>query len=161
MIVIDINQNQIDRAKELYTFVNLNGSIMNGQSNIYGALGEIIIYDFYKLKGFDIDNNSTFDYDLIIDNYKIDVKTKKTKVIPMEHYLCSISDFNIKQKCDFYFFLRVLENYEKCFLLGYKKKEEFFKYAKYNKKGTKDVNGFIFKDNCWNLEIKKLDKFKI
>ena len=77
MIILDIKQNQIDEAQNLYTFKNLKGSITNGQSNIYGALGEVIVYDYFKDKKFNIIKQNTYDYDLIINGYKVDVKTKK------------------------------------------------------------------------------------
>jgi len=161
MRVVEISKEQIERAKKLYSFKELKGSIMNGKSNIYGALGEIIIYDLSKNKKLNVDFNSTYDYDLIINGYKIDVKTKRTTVTPKENYLCSISSFNTSQKCDIYFFLRINENLKECYLLGYKDKTEFFKEASFNKKGSLDVNGWSFKDDCYNLEIRKLEKFKL
>jgi len=160
MKIIKITKNQIDRAKKLYPFKDLKGSITKGKSNIYGALGEIIIYDINKKNGLNVDFNSTYDYDLIIENYKVDVKTKRTTVIPKPNYLCSISSFNIKQKCDFYFFLRINENLKDCYLLGYKNKIDFFNIATFNKKDSLDVNGWSFKDDCYNLKIKMLNEFK-
>ena len=94
MKIIKISLEQIERAKKLYLFTELKGSITKGKSNIYGAIGEIIIYDIYKNNGLNVDFNSTYDYDLIIENYKVDVKTKRTTVVPMPNYLCSISAFN-------------------------------------------------------------------
>ena len=160
MKVIKITKDQISRAKKLYPFKELKGSITKGESNIYGALGEIIIYDLSKEKGLNVDFNSTYDYDLIIEQHKIDVKTKRTTVIPKPNYLCSISAFNTNQDCDFYFFLRINENLQDCYLLGYKRKLDFFKEAKFNKKGSLDVNGWAFKDDCYNLKIEKLNEFK-
>lgn len=160
MNIINITKEQIERAKKLYPFKELKGSITKGNSNIYGALGEIIIYDLSVEKGMDVDFNSTYDYDLIINNYKVDVKTKRTTVIPKEDYLCSISSFNTTQKCDFYFFLRINENLKECYLIGYKSKGDFFKESSFNKKGTLDVNGWTFKDDCYNIKIKQLNKFK-
>ena len=161
MKTINILKEQIERAEALYQFKNLNGSITNGKSNIYGAIGEVVIYDIYKNIDHNISFNSTYDYDLIINGYKIDVKTKRTTVIPQQNYLCSISAFNIKQKCDYYFFTRVNENLKHCYLLGYKKKSDFFNESIFNKKGTLDVDGWYFKDDCYNLEIQMLNKFNI
>lgn len=160
MNIIEIQKEQIERAEKLYSFKELKGSIMKGESNIYGALGEIVIYDINKQNGLSVDFNSTYDYDLIIENYKVDVKTKRTTVIPKPNYLCSISSFNTKQKCDFYFFLRINENLKECYLLGYKSKTDFFNDAIFNKKGSLDINGWVFKDDCYNLKIEMLNKFK-
>lgn len=156
-----ISQDQILRAQKLYTFKNLKGSITKGKSQIYGALGEIVIFDIYTKKGLEVSFESTYDYDLIISNYKVDVKTKKTTVVPQPHYLCSITDFNPNQKCDFYFFLRIHENQQECFLLGYKSKADFFQQCFFSKKGSLDINGWSFKDDCYNIKIEMLDKFKI
>jgi hypothetical protein len=157
VIVTEISKEQVERAKNLYSFKELKGSITKGENNIYGALGEIIIYDLCIKNGLTVDFTSTYDYDLIIDNYKIDVKTKRTTVTPKPYYLCSISSFNIKQKCDYYFFLRVNENLEQCYILGWKRKTDFFKEAEFNKKGSLDINGWAFKDDCYNLKIELLN----
>jgi penicillin-binding protein-related factor A (putative recombinase) len=160
MEIVYIDKETLNQANSFYEFNELNGSITNGKSNIYGAIGELVIIKFFKERGYNVNTTSTYDYDLIIDGYKIDVKTKKTSVIPENHYLCSISSFNITQKCDFYFFVRVNENFKEAYLLGYKSKKDFFKEAEFHKKGDLDINGWIFKDDCYNLKISQLIKFK-
>jgi len=157
MITISINEEQIKRAEKLYPFKELDGSITGGKSNIYGALGEIIVYDYFSDKA---EFKSTYDYDLIIDGYKVDVKTKRSTTTPKPYYLCSIFNYNTKQKCDYYFFTRVKEDLSEGYLLGYIDKKSFYKKAIYNKKGETDGDYFVFKDNCYNLSIDKLKKFK-
>ena len=156
---IKVSESQIERARGLYPFRGLKGSITQGGSQIYGALGEIVVYDLFRGIGFDVDFDSTYDYDLTINGHKIDVKTKRTTVVPKGHYLCSISSFNTRQDCDFYFFLRIDEGLRDCFLLGYKRKADFFTEATFNKKGSLDVNGWAFKDDCYNLKIERLNRF--
>jgi hypothetical protein len=158
MIVLKITKDQIEEAKKLYTFDALNGSIMGGSSNIFGAIGEVVVADYFRSKGRNVDFNSTYDYDLKIDNMKVDVKTKRTTAVPESHFNCSIPSFNTRQKCDYYFFCRVHESLEYCYLLGYKSKESFFSEATFNKKGEPDGK-WKFKSDCYNLEIKKLNKF--
>jgi hypothetical protein len=166
MIIIPITNEQRARAKELYSFDKLNGSFTEGEGNKYGAIGEIIVFDYYKNKGFDVNNKiigkDKYEYDLIINEFKVEIKTKSTNVYPQEHFLCSISNHNINQRCDLYFFVRVLEDMRTGFLLGYKSKDDFFKNAQFNKKGSPDIsgNGWVFKADCWNLPVKDLDKFK-
>ena len=160
MITVGISESQVDRAKNFYPFKQLKGSITKGNGNIYGALGEIIIYDMAKKNGLCIVLESNYDHDLIIEGYKIEVKTKRTSVDPKPNYLCSISAFNTKQKCDFYFFLRIKENLKTGYILGYKNKSDFFEQATFNKKGSLDVNGWDFKDDCYNLKIENLNQFK-
>lgn len=157
---VKVREDQIEKAKNLYPFESLRGSITSGQGNIFGALGEIIIFDTFVDAGFNVDFDSTYDYDLKIEGCTVDVKTKRTTVTPQPHYLCSISAHNTRQECDFYFFVRVLEDLSQCFLLGYKRKEDFFAEADFNEKGSSDVNGWKFKDDCYNIKIKDLTKFE-
>jgi len=165
MKIIKITKEQIERAKKLYPFNELKGSITKGESNIYGALGEVIIYDINKKNGLNVDFKSTFDYDLIINGYKIDVKTKKytNKFTPNLKWNLNISDFNTTQNCDFYFFIGVSDDLKSYSLYGYIKPIEFYKISTFNKKGEIDPSGngvWTFKDDCYNLKIEKLNEFK-
>jgi hypothetical protein len=158
MIRIAITDKMLAQANSLYHFRNLPGSITAGKSQIYGAIGEVMV--MHHFKGKEILFEPTFDYDMIIDGHKIDVKTKKTTVVPMPDYFCSISCHNTKQKCDYYFFTRVMEDKTEGFLLGYIGKDDFYKKAQKKNKGDLDVNGFVFKDDCYNLMVKDLHQFK-
>lgn len=159
MIRLDINDDQIKRAKELYDFKRLNNSIMKGKSNIFGALGEILIYDRYKSV---CEYSGSYDHDLIIKDKKVDVKTKKTTVVPKPYYFCSIADFNTSQECDYYCFVRVEEAYfitKRAWLLGWKEKNKFFEEAKFYREGDIDPTDveWTFRADCWNLEVSKLE----
>lgn len=158
MIEIDISESIIEKAKILYPFNELKGSITKGKSNIYGALGELVVFDFFKERT--IDFNSTYDYDLIIDGYKIDVKTKNIRVVPKLSFLCTIASYNTSQKCDYYFFSGVNLDLKKAYLYGYISKFDFYKKSVFNKKGQHDYGGYKFPVDCYNLEISKLNKFK-
>lgn len=161
MIEIKITDNQLERASAHYGELKdkiLNGSITKGQGNIYGALGEIIVHDLYQ-KVYEVKFENNYDYDLVIDGDRVDVKTKRTTVKPNSNYNCSISAFNTRQKCDFYVFVRITEDKRTAYVLGYKKKKAFFKQAVFGKKGEVDPDGngsWVFKDDCYNLKIKKL-----
>tara|TARA_R110001599_G_scaffold338317_1_gene557275 strand:+ start:66 stop:563 length:498 start_codon:yes stop_codon:yes gene_type:complete len=165
MIEIKINNEQFKRAEKLYEFKELKGSITKGESNIYGAVGEIVVNDYYLNKGVNVDFTSTFDYDLIIDNYKVDVKTKKytSKFKPNMKWNLNISDYNTTQKCDFYFFIGVSDDFSNAFLYGYIDNKTFYAKAIFNKKNKIDPNGnglWRFKDDCYNLPISSLEKLK-
>jgi len=165
MITIEVSPQQVQRAEKLYSFKALKGSITKGGSNIYGALGEIIIHDIYEENGLSVDFNSTYDYDLIIDGYKVDVKSKKytSKFIPKSNWNLNISNYNTTQKCDFYFFLGVSDDMKSACLYGYINPKDFYSEAIFNKKGDIDPNGdgkWRFKDDCYNLKISKLEDFK-
>lgn len=159
MIELTITQDQLERAEGLYPFDKLNGSITKGESNIFGAVGEILVYDYLSKITDRISFNSTYDYDLVYKGFSIDVKTKRTTVTPAPEYLCSISSFNTKQRCDYYFFIRVKEDFSMGWLLGYIAKKQFFRDAVFKRRGEKDVNGWKFKDDCYNMQIKDLIQF--
>jgi hypothetical protein len=160
IITLKIYKHQIEKAETYYPFSNLKNSVTNGESQLYGALGEIIIYDYFSQKGYKIDTNSTYDYDMIIDGYKVEVKSTKTKAVPKENYICGIMAYNFRQECDFYFFLRINTNLKECYLLGYKSKSDFKNEATFIKKGEKDQHGFIIQNDNYILEINKLNQFK-
>ena len=73
----------------------MNNSITKGEGNLAGAVGEIIVKDAYKGQG-----ENTYDYDTIIKDYKIDIKTKKfsDQFHPNENWNLNVSDYNTKQK---------------------------------------------------------------
>ena len=157
MVELIITDDQISRAKDLFDFDNLNGSITKGKSQIYGALGEIIVCDYYEqFDQLDVKHKNTYDYDLIINDLKVDVKTKRTTVTPKPHYYCSVSDFNTKQKCDAYIFVRVKEDFSCAWILGSKTKENFYRQSTFKQKGEPDGPRWTFKDDCYNIEISKL-----
>lgn len=130
----------------------LNNSITKGKGNIHGFLGEIITANFLNTN-----TSNTYDYDIIFNNLKIDVKTKRVNTAPKEYYECSIADLNTKQKCDVYVFTRILKDMTKGWLLGYINKKDFFEKAKFLKKGTVDPsNNWKVSTDCYNLSISKL-----
>ena len=160
MITLEISKQQIERANSLYSFGELNNSITKGKSNIYGAIGEIVLYD-YAANYASVSFASTYDYDLLINTLRVDVKTKRTTVKPAENYLCSIAAYNTKQDCDIYYFVRVDETMNTAYLLGHKWKSDFFNEAIFAKQGELDVNGWAFKSDCYNLPISQLIQPKL
>lgn len=155
MIEVAITDDQRNRAAQLYDFEVLNNSISKGWSNKFGALGEVIVADHFKER--DVNTESTYDYDLIVDGYKIDVKSKQTNVKPLPHYLATVASFNTTQDCDFYLFTRITKDLSKGWILGYIKPSEFYRLADFVNKGDLDVNGWEFKADCYNLKIKDLN----
>jgi len=156
MIKLPISDDQLKRAENLYPFEALKESIMEGKSNIYGAIGEIIVMDYY-----DGTYMGKYDYDLLIASQKVDVKTKRTTVEPKPSYYATISKngIGVNQKCDYYCFVRVLENKKSAYILGFIKKEDFFKQAFEHKIGEPDASselGWKFKSDGHSLEISKL-----
>jgi hypothetical protein len=159
MIELQINTQQIERAKQHYEFNELKNSITKGQNNIFGALGEIVFYDYYKNQGKDINHVGSIDYDYKLEGYKIEIKTKKVFQLDTINVKATVAAYNTRQDCDFYFFIQVSSDMQKAWLLGYMPKVEFYQKATFNKLGEKDTNGFEFKADCYNLKVNDLKRF--
>lgn len=160
MVTIYITEDQRNRAKHHYQFHKLRNSITGGESEIYGALGEIIVYDYYSSLGKSVEwsknEDQQYNWDLSIDGLTYDIKTKRTTVIPQENYLCSVAAVNITQKCDYYYFVRVTEDLMSGYLLGYYSKSEFYSVANFKIKGEPDGENWVIKDDCYNLRVDQL-----
>lgn len=154
--IIEIIPTESQQREARLSAVNsgtLQGSITGGTGKVIGALGEIIVRD---LVGYEQVN--TKDYDLVdFDGRTVDVKTKHCKVPPRGFYECSVAAHGVQQNCDQYVFVRMLPNLSKAWILGAIDKSDYFVKAVRHKKGEVDEsNGFTFKADCYNLEIKDL-----
>lgn len=134
----------------------LNNSILEGKGSIYGFLGEIL---FAEAMGISADN--TFNYDMVLEGIKIEVKTKHCTSPPRPEYECSVAAFNTKQECDFYVFVRVMKDLSRAWILGKKRKDDYLGEATFHKKGQEDPNSslepkFKFTADCFNMKISDL-----
>ena len=154
---IDITGEDIKEAKLLANNMGtLQNSITKGQGNVHGFLGEIITSKFLKSK-----LSNTYDYDIVYNNIKIDVKTKRVTTPPRDYYECSVASLNTKQLCDIYVFTRVLKDMTKGWLLGYINKKDYFDKAVLLKRGDIDPsNNWKVKTDCYNLPINKLNNIE-
>ena len=155
MIEIDITKDMIEQCKaKAQDIGRLKNSITKGQGNLAGIVGEYIVHKYLK----DSEWQNTYDYDLIENNKKIDVKTKRCSSKPRDNYDCSVAETSLHQGCDEYIFVRILNDLSKAWILGRMGRDAFFKKAKHMKKGQVDKsNNFTVHANCYNLQIKELD----
>ena len=153
MIQIKITPDIIARAKKKAATVgNLQGSITGSLSHVVGAIGEIIVAD-----AIGANESNTYDYDLVRDGERIDVKTKRCNTRPFPHYDCSVAAHGANQNCDSYIFVRILTDTSRAWILGSIPKQDFYTKATKYKRGDIDpANGFIFKADCYNLPISEL-----
>ena len=143
----------MSRAREKASSVGiLQGSITGGTRNVIGAIGEVVVAD-----SINADEISTYDYDLVKDGKRIDVKTKRCNTKPLPNYDCSVALHGTKQDCDAYVFVRILTDLTKAWILGGISKHNFYKEATLYRKGDIDYNnGYTFKADCYNLQISQL-----
>ena len=161
MIEVQITEEMKKRAwKKSREMGVIHNSIMKGGGNIAGFLGEevanVIINGTI---------NNTYDYDVTSKSgIKYDVKTKRCTSAPKPFYECSVANFNTKQKCDRYAFVRVEyknRRWGRAWVLGWLEHDKYFEQAHKLTKGQTDPsNGFIVRADCYNVAISELKKFK-
>jgi hypothetical protein len=162
MIVVDINENQIEKAKTRLDIKRNEKTISNDieQANFIGSLGEIIVLDYFTELGHKVQDLSCKDFDLIIDSHKVEIKTKKSRGIPQPSWLCLVAEKYMYQNPDFYFFCTINLQTKKGFICGYISKINFLKLSKFKKKGERDGDtNFFFPDNYYVLPFQHLNKF--
>jgi hypothetical protein len=148
-----ISSGTLKRIKERASKLPLlNNSIRKGEGSLVAYIGEEVVK-----KVLDGDIKDTYDYDIIYNGTKVDVKTKERTVPPKLYYECSVADFNTRQDCDEYAFVSVLNNMKEAWYLGKVSKSDFYKTAVFHKKGEVDpANNFTFKADCYNIPVWKL-----
>jgi hypothetical protein len=154
MIEVVVSDTMLQAAKDKSTEMGrLNNSILSGDGNIAGFVGEQIALSI--LGG---EWSNTYDYDIVTpDGKKVDVKTKQTTVAPRPHYECSVAKYNTGQQCDMYAFVRVTKTLDKGWFLGVMDHKTYYEKATYLKKGQVDMsNNFTVRADCYNLPISEL-----
>jgi hypothetical protein len=156
MIEIKLTKEIVKQCKDKANDIGkLNNSITKGQGNLAGIVGEYIVHKYLK----DSEWKNTYSYDLIHENKKIDVKTKRCNSKPLPTYDCSVAETSLHQLPDEYIFVRVLNNFSMAWILGRISHKTYFSKAKKLLKGQLDpANNFTVRANCYNLRINELDK---
>jgi hypothetical protein len=138
MIKIKITESQIKRAEKLFSFNKLKNSIKEGEGNLLGAIGEIVAFDYYQEQDKVVIHSGDFNFDLLIDGSKIEVKTMEVNATPKEYHECNVSLYNAEQQCDYYLFLNVDSSHSTAYIKGYVSKERFKKIRQLRLKGEKN-----------------------
>lgn len=156
---IYITLEQIEEAKDLYNFKNLKNSISKGESQLHGALGELIAMQVLDLRDNYVEYVGDYNYDLICNGKRIDVKTIKSNHEPKDDYNANISAFNHTQQTDYYLWCYVSLDMTYGYVIGYLEKNQFYKIAELKKKGEIDWGDWTFKSDTYTTKIKNLKKF--
>jgi hypothetical protein len=157
-VTIEITPAMLEHAKKKASEMGkLKNSITSGTGNLAGFLGEEIVKEYLHIPT----DDNTYQYDIVHNGLRLEVKTKQTTVEPKAYYDCSIAAFNTKQDCDYYIFTRILNDYSKGWILGCSLKSQYLLNSRFLKKGEKDGNNnFEVKADCYNLPISQLDDIK-
>jgi len=164
MIEVAVTPSMYRAAKQRFEFGALRASITKGGGNLAGALGELAYIEWLTKRGYRVEDTSTYDYDIIVNGFKVDVKTKRINNKPADNYRVAVASANTTQKCDFYFFAYCLYNTNKVYLSGYCAKAQYFEKASFRKQGMADPHGdnpnYKFAADCYIMKHTSLNKFK-
>ncbi len=169
---LNFDQSMMDEAiKKAEALGSINNSITSGKGNLAGYLAEIALSADLGCKNISCDSgNEKYNYDLIKNNLKIDVKTKRRTVDPKPFYEVSIAGTSKHQKADVYAFISITfkekrgmgskaqyYGVESIWLCGFMSKEDYFDKAIFWKKGAIDPsNGFKVHADMYNMPISSL-----
>jgi len=132
----------------------LTTSFTKGRGNMTGFLGEVAFEKTYPQ--FDYVGGNSFTHDYELNGLTVDVKAKRCTSRPMLNYNASVVETKFsKFQADIYFFMRVHENLQKVWLCGWCPKKTIIHKNRFAKKGDVDADGFRFKADGYNIEIKK------
>jgi len=169
MIIIPHTQEMIDRAKVRATQMGaIKNSITKGTGNLAGFLGEEA---FCAYTGASIVGGK--DYDVVLNNEKVEVKTKRRTVAPKSNYDVSVANTSTHQNPDKYAFIslefgenikksngqKAYKNLKNVWYLGSKDAKAYFEEAtKWNRGDVDKSNDFTTLVDMWNLSISKLEE---
>jgi len=136
------------KADEMGT---INGSVRGGGGNMIGYLGEELVKSYLG-----VGDGNIYQWDLMYDGKKLEVKTKERNVVPNISYNATVFSWNTKQQCDFYVFCSIFKSLERGWICGILPPKEFYRQAKFAKKGDPDGDHFKFFTDCYNLSYGRL-----
>ncbi len=151
----------------------INNSILKGGGNAAGYLGEEAVAAYIGAKITSCNKGSEkYDYDIIAkDGRRIEVKTKRRTVDPLDYYDVSVAKTSVHQRPDLYIFVsinfedmtmqaskRVYRGIKNIWIVGQAEPEDYFARAKVWKSGEIDKrNGFKTHVDMYNLPISEID----
>lgn len=163
-----ITAHDIERAKKIMPKKRgaLNKkTIRSGKDEsplLLAAIAEIKYVDLVRViwASLEVDHSSTYDYDVLIDGKKIDVKTKQRKDVPIRaDWEASIVGYSKDtQKCQMYAFTQITYSgidknaYKDFTFFGHMLKEDYFSEGvqKLTKGQDYGDNGFTALADCYN-----------
>lgn len=159
MLTIPVIQEELEVAKaDAEKLGKLNRSILNGDGNYAGFIGELAVLRVLNYLG--AKRSNTYEHDLLIGRWRFDVKTKRRTVRPLEHFVGTVPAYS-NQKCHAYIFTSVELGHDEVplsvTLCGWIRKDDFAREAVHVSKDEVDPsNGFKCHMDCMNIPYGKL-----
>lgn len=169
-ISMDVQKSDISAGQKLALTKTLNRSITGGQANLMSAISEVMYVKMLE-SVFPVESiihKPNYDFDVMFQGHKVDVKSKQRKHIPIrDDWEASIVGYSKDiQMCEYYAFCQIShvdgnkDKFKTFTFFGHMDKESFFKEARAMKKGETDgSNNFIVRQDCYNMYYRDLDGF--
>tara|TARA_R100001377_G_scaffold82600_1_gene63151 strand:+ start:511 stop:1053 length:543 start_codon:yes stop_codon:yes gene_type:complete len=171
MIELPFDKEMIARSKQKAMSLGyINNSILKGAGNLAGYLGEEALAPYVDAEI--VSNNRGLDkynYDLLVQTQRVEVKTKRRTVAPRPNYDVSVAETSSHQRPDIYAFIslefdRVTKTHpkqyyglKKIWLCGFMPANEFWERSELWEKGKIDkTNNFKTHVNMYNLSVRDL-----
>lgn len=169
-IEINITKDMLNFAKDKISTIKFNKKELNKFGSektrtFFGYIGQAMILSYIGIPLYDVE---TFDYDVIFNNKKWEIKSISCKYKPPLDFLATVNSHDLKgvhkQKSDYYIFNRILYDKTIGWILGYISCDDFFKKGEFKSKGENICSnpsvGKFEKANATVLPISKLHSFK-
>lgn len=167
IVEVKFTDDMVARAKvKADNLGKLRRSIRGGKGNTIGYLGEEIVAHYMKADIISNDEGTEkYNYDLVKDGKKIEVKSKERTVPPKGHYDASVAETSRHQKTDIYVFTSIQCNGGepvRAWICGQKDAKEYFEQARFYAKGDIDPsNNFEVLTDMHNMPYKDLDPVEL
>ena len=163
----------IDRARNKARKLGaIKNSILQGGGNLAGYLGEEAVASYINAEIISCnDGDDKYNYDIWKDKTRIEIKTKRRTVPPLDYYDVSVAKTSRHQRPDLYIFASIefenmaMENGKRTYrgikniwILGQAEPEDYFARAKIWQAGDVDItNGFKTHVDMYNLPISEIE----
>jgi len=167
IVEVKFTDDMVARAKvKADNLGKLRRSIRGGKGNTIGYLGEEIVAHYMKADIISNDEGTEkYNYDLVKDGKKIEVKSKERTVPPKGYYDASVAETSRHQKTDIYVFTSIQCNGGepvRAWICGQKDAKEYFEQARFYAKGDIDPsNNFEVLTDMHNMPYKDLDPVEL
>jgi len=167
IVEVKFTDDMVARAKvKADNLGKLRRSIRGGKGNTIGYLGEEIVAHYMKADIISNDEGTEkYNYDLVKDGKKIEVKSKERNVAPLGYYDASVAETSRHQKTDIYVFTSIQCNGGepvRAWICGQKDAKEYFEQARFYAKGDIDPsNNFEVLTDMHNMPYKDLDPVEL
>lgn len=168
-IEFDIDDGLLKEANsnvKKYNQFNLFGGAYD--QKLAGEVGRLALRKYLHEKKItfseDTHIGSKDEYDFIINNKNVSLKTQLINYPPREHWRCEVNEKQLNNTCDYHLFAKAFLSKNKVWIVGCIEKTRFDKEGILRKKGdvmTDNLKEWEVKETKKDIAIKDLDKIDV